>query len=240
MNAAPASVHASLGGKQYDAFLFDMDGTLLTSIEASRRVWGRWAAKFGLNAATFLPDSHGMQVVDVIARLKIPGVDPATEADAILRGELADMDGVREIRGAAAFLASLPSTQWGVVTSAPRVLAQRRLAVAGLPTPPVLVAADDVGRGKPDPECYRLAAERIGVKPADCLVFEDARAGIAAAEAAGADVLVVTAAHTQPITTEHPAVRDYAGLAVGHDAGRRKIMLLARPSLADPIGNEGS
>lgn len=220
---------APFAAKRFDAFLFDMDGTLLTSIEASQRVWGRWAAGFGLDAATFLPQAHGMRVAEVVARLALPGVDAAVEADAILRGELADMEEVREIRGAAAFLASLPPARWAVVTSAPRLLAERRLAVAGLPTPPVLIAAEDIDRGKPDPACYRLAAGRLGVKPGECLVFEDAPAGIAAGAAAGAAVLVVTAAHPEPAATAHPAVQDYAGLAIRHDPVRQTMELLAMP-----------
>lgn len=216
-------------GKLFDAFLFDMDGTLLTSIEASQRVWGRWAAGFGLDAATFLPQAHGMQVAEVIARLAIPGVDATKESERILREELADMQGVKEIRGAAAFLASLPPARWAVVTSAPRVLARRRLSVAGLPTPRVLIAAEDMERGKPDPACYRLAAARLAVEPADCLVFEDAPAGIAAGESAGAAVVVVTAAHPEAAVGPHPAIPDYAGIAVRQDAWRRKLELVARP-----------
>ena len=224
MNAVrPAD--APFAGELFDAFLFDMDGTLLTSIAASQRVWGRWATRFGLDAAAFLPQSHGMRVREVIDRLALPGVDAATETDTILREELADMDGVREIAGAAAFLASLPPTRWAVVTSAPRILARRRLAVAGLPTPPVLIAAEDVARGKPDPACYRLAAARLAVAPEDCLVFEDARAGILAGEAAGADVLVITAAHPEPASTAHPVARDYTKLAVTHDVRRNKFGL---------------
>lgn len=229
MSIAARSAPAPFAAKRFAAFLFDMDGTLLTSIEASQRVWGRWAAGFGLDAATFLPQAHGMRVADVIAELALPGVDAAAEADTILRGELADMEGVCALRGAAAFLASLPPARWAVVTSAPRVLAYRRLAAAGLPAPPVLIAAEDIERGKPDPACYRLAADRLGVNSEDCLVFEDAPAGIAAGAAAGAAVLVVTAAHPEPVATAHPSVPDYAGLAIDHDARRGTIALLAIP-----------
>ena len=123
VEASPAIAKALFPGRRFGALLFDMDGTLLTSIEASERVWTRWAAPFGLDAASFLPQSHGMRVADVITGLGLPGVDPVAEAETILRWELADMDGVREIAGASAFLATLPAGRWAVVTSAPRVLA---------------------------------------------------------------------------------------------------------------------
>jgi sugar-phosphatase len=87
------------------------------------------------------------------------------------------------------------------------------MAAAGLPAPPLMIAAEDVAHGKPAPDCYLLAAERLGFAASDCLVFEDAAAGITAAEAAGMELLVITATHAHPVETRHPAVRDYAGLA---------------------------
>jgi sugar-phosphatase len=119
------------------------------------------------------------------------------------------------IDGAAAFLAALPADRWAIVTSAPRPLALRRLAAAGLPTPPVLVTAEDVARGKPAPDCFLLAAERLGQRIEDCLVFEDAPAGIQAAEAAGAAVAVVTATHRHAVQTRHPRINGYCELAPG-------------------------
>ena len=210
---------AMFGGAAFEAFLFDMDGTLLTSIGASERVWGRWAAGFGLNAATFLPQAHGMRVVEVIERLAIPGVDPVQEADRIFQGELADMKGVAQIAGASAFLASLPPTRWAVVTSAPLALARKRLNAAGLPSPSLIVSAEDVMQGKPNPACYLLAAETLGFAPAACLIFEDAPAGIAAGEAAGGAVFVITGAHAPPVAITLPSARDYRALRVRYING---------------------
>ena len=122
------------------------------------------------------------------------------------------MDGVEAIEGAAAFLASLPADRWAIVTSSPRRLALRRLAAAGLPTPAVLVTAEDVERGKPAPDCFLLAAERLGQRIEDCLVFEDAPAGIQAAEAAGAAVAVVTVTHRHALDTSHPTITGYGEL----------------------------
>lgn len=193
----------------YRAFLFDMDGTILTSIAAAERVWTTWALRHGVDVETFLPTIHGARAIDTITRLALPGVDAEAEAAWITQAEIDDVEGVEEVAGAAAFLKSLPADQWAIVTSAPRRLALRRMAAAGIPEPDVMVTAEDVSLGKPDPGGYRLAAERLGVEITQCLVFEDATVGILAAEAAGADLLIVTAAHEQPIQTEHATLAGY-------------------------------
>ena len=190
-----------------------MDGTLLTSIAVAERIWGRWAQRHHLDVASFLPTIHGVQTVDTIRRLALPGVDPAIEAAAITRAEIDDVDGIEAIAGAADFLRSLPADRWSIVTSATRDLALRRLAAAGLPLPTVIVTAKDVERGKPAPDGFLLAAKRLGFPISDCLVFEDAPAGIAAAEAAGASLIVITAAHPQSTPTRHIAVTSYETLA---------------------------
>jgi sugar-phosphatase len=212
-------------GRRFAAFLFDMDGTILSSIASAERVWAAWARDHGLDVAAFLPTIHGVQSVETVRRLGLPGVDPVAEAAAITRAEMDDVDDIDAIDGAAAFLASLPADRWAVVTSAPRLLAERRLAAAGLPLPPLFVTAEDVERGKPAPDCFLLAAERLGVDAADCLVFEDAAAGIAAAEAAGAEVVVITATHAHPVATAHARVRDYTTLKVESDAAGRLTLV---------------
>ncbi|MEE7449586.1 glycerol-3-phosphatase [Methylobacterium radiotolerans] len=196
------------------ALLFDMDGTIISSIASAERIWSRWAEAHGLDVATFLPTIHGVQSVETIRRLNLPGIDPVAEAAAITEAEMADVDDVVAIPGARAFLEALPRDRWAIVTSAPRQLAERRLAAAGMPVPDLLVAAEDVARGKPAPDCFLMAAERLGVAASDCLVFEDAPAGIRAAEAAGAGVVVVTATHREPVRTGHPAIADYIRLGV--------------------------
>jgi sugar-phosphatase len=196
-----------------------MDGTILSSIAAAERVWARWARRHGLDVAAFLPTIHGMRSVETVRRLGLPGLDPEAEAAAITAEEMDDVEGIEQIAGIAAFLASLPLDRWAVVTSAPRALALRRIAAAGLPVPPLLVAAEDVTRGKPAPDCFELAAKRLGVAARDCLVFEDAPAGIAAAEAAGASVVVITFTHAHALATRHAPARDYAALGARVDAG---------------------
>ena len=200
------------GGKTFDAILFDMDGTLLTSIEATARVWAAWGRSHGLDVETLMPTIHGVRAIDTIRRLNLPGVDPQAEADALLAAEMEDTGGVAPIDGALAFVASLPPERWAIVTSAPRSLAERRLGVAGLAPPAVLVTAEDVSRGKPAPDCFQLAAERLGFRAENCLVCEDAPAGIAGGEAAGAAILVITATHEHTVETGHPTTPSYLGL----------------------------
>ncbi len=195
--------------KSYSAFLFDMDGTLISSTLAAERVWSRWAEQHGLDVRTFLPTMHGARAVDTVRRLGLPGIDPAVEAAKITRAEMDDVEGIFELPGAAQFLDRLPRSKWAIVTSAPRDLAQRRLEAAGLPLPDTLVAAEDVAIGKPNPDCYLLAAQKLGANITDCLVFEDAVPGILAGDAAGADVLVITATHKHALETAHAMMFDY-------------------------------
>lgn len=199
----------ALGSRPIEALLFDMDGTVLTSIVAAERIWSRWAIAHCLDVASFLPTIHGVQAVETIRRLNLAGIDAEAEAAAITALELEDVDGVEQIAGACDFLSTLPRDRWGIVTSAPRALALKRLTVAGLPIPDVLITAEDVMRGKPAPDCYILAADKLGVTPANCVVFEDAAAGIAAAEAAGASIVVITATHDEHTHQRHCCIANY-------------------------------
>jgi sugar-phosphatase len=215
---------ALFDGRSFAAILFDMDGTLLSSIEAAERVWTRWAARFGIDARTFLHGIHGQRAVDSVRQLNIPGIDPVAEAHEIMLAEIEDIEGVRAIAGAQAFVATLPRDRWAIVTSAPRALADRRLAAAGFSPPSVFITAEDIPKGKPDPACYQLAARRLGWTADDCVVFEDAAAGIRAGEAAGAAVVVITATHQHAMDTPHPTYVDYGGLhATNRPDGRLQI-----------------
>ncbi|NBB63962.1 HAD-IA family hydrolase [Pseudomonas sp. ODNR1LW] len=196
--------------KTYQAFLFDMDGTLITSTAAAERVWTRWALRHGVDVAAFIPTIHGVRAADTIRRQNLPDIDLDAEVAWVERGEIEDVDGVAPIPGAIDFVRRLPPDRWAVVTSATVPLARARLEAAGVTPPAVMITAEQVTRGKPDPQGYRLAAETLGFDVADCLVFEDAEAGIQAGEAAGADVVVVTAAWTHALETPHPRLADYA------------------------------
>ncbi|CAM5653616.1 Phosphoglycolate phosphatase [Mycolicibacterium aubagnense] len=208
----------------FGAFLFDMDGTILSSIAAAERVWAAWAQKHGLDVETFLPTIHGVRAVETIRRLNLPGVDVMAEVEALTQAEFEDVEGIEAIPGAAAFLKALPPQRWAIVTSSPRRLAIRRLEATGLPIPPLMITGEDVTNGKPAPDCFLLAADRLGLKPQDCLVFEDAPAGIQAAEAAGTKVVVITATHRHAVETPHPTIAGYGSLVPLLNDGRRLVL----------------
>ncbi|MGO4450827.1 HAD family hydrolase [Phyllobacterium sp. TAF24] len=214
-----SSATSPIFNKPFSALLFDMDGTVLNSLAAAERVWGDWARSKGLDVEAFMPTMHGSRGIDTISRLGLPGVDPVAEAAEIERAEIDDVEGIIAIPGAVAFLKSLPPQSWAIVTSAPILLAKRRMEAAGIPFPEIMVTAEDVSIGKPDPQCYLLGAKKLGVDIADCLVFEDAPAGIQAGEAAGAEVLVITATQVHKLATQHATITDYNDITaeIGND-----------------------
>ncbi|MGR3873800.1 HAD family hydrolase [Streptomyces graminifolii] len=189
------------------ALLFDNDGTLVSSLESVRRCWTRWAEEFGITAEDFARvELHGRTAVAIAADLLPADVVPA----AVARIEALEVEdvphgGATLLPGTRDLLDALPADRWAVVTSATRRLAEARLAHAGI-LPKTLVVAEDVTRGKPDPEPYLLAARQLGVDPADCVVFEDAPAGLQAGRAAG----MITVA----LATTHPAHELDADLVV--------------------------
>jgi sugar-phosphatase len=179
-----------------EALLFDNDGTLVSSLESVRRCWTRWAAEFGITAEDFARvELHGRTAVAIAADLLPADVVPA----AVARIEALEVEDVPNggavlLPGTRDFLDSLPADRWAVVTSATRRLAEARLAHAGI-LPKTLVVAEDVTRGKPDPEPYLLAARQLGVDPARCVVFEDAPAGLQAGRAAGMITVALATTH---------------------------------------------
>ncbi|OBZ94758.1 glycerol-3-phosphatase [Pararhizobium polonicum] len=201
-------------GRSFGAFLFDMDGTLLDSIAVADRVWSAWALRHNVDVEALLSVVHGRKAIETITRLGLPGVDPAEEVKLLTAAEVADVAGIQPIAGAGNFLASLPMDRWAIVTSAPRELAIVRLRAAGFRTPPLLITGEDVQNGKPAPDCFLLAAERLGQRIEDCLVFEDAAAGIKAAEAAGASIIVISATHKAKLETRHATAENYSALQV--------------------------
>jgi mannitol-1-/sugar-/sorbitol-6-phosphatase len=164
--------------------LFDLDGVLVDSTECVERTWRAWARDRGLDGDVIVQYAHGRRAAEVIAHVA-PGLVATDEVAALAQSEAGERRGVSPISGAATLLASLPAAQWAIVTSGVRAVATFRIAVGGLPTPRVLLTADDVVCGKPDPEGYLRAAAMLGIPPADCVVVEDAPAGLAAARGAG-------------------------------------------------------
>jgi len=201
-------------GRSFGAFLFDMDGTILNSISVAERVWTAWAERRGVDAESLLATVHGRKAIETINRLGLSGIDPAEEVRLLTQAEIDDVVGVEPITGALDFLESLPRDRWAIVTSAPRELARVRLEAAGLPWPPVLIAGEDVQNGKPAPDCFLLAAKTLAQPIEECLIFEDAPAGVEAAETAGASVLVISATHRAPLITRHPSIENYDHLAL--------------------------
>jgi mannitol-1-/sugar-/sorbitol-6-phosphatase len=180
--------------RRISAVLFDLDGVLVESREATERVWLDWAVRNGVDADELRAAMHGVRSVEVVRAVR-PELDVVAEAEALERRQAEDLDGLRAIPGAARALAALKDDRVAVVTSATRALAEARLAAVGIEPPAVVVYAGDVARGKPDPEGYRTAAERLGVDPSEALVVEDSPPGIAAGRAAGAATLGVTSTH---------------------------------------------
>lgn len=177
-----------------DAVLFDLDGVLVDSAEVVERTWQRWAARHGLDPADVIRTAHGRRTIETV-RLLAPHLAADEEVAALAASESTETDGVHEVPGARELLASLPRGSWAVVTSGIRPVAELRLRHTGLPTPPVLVTADQVRHGKPHPEGYLTAAARLGVGPARCMVIEDAPPGIEAAHAAGMRVVAVASTY---------------------------------------------
>jgi mannitol-1-/sugar-/sorbitol-6-phosphatase len=173
-----------------DAVLFDLDGVLVDSRYCVERLWLEWAGRHHLNTDKVLHYSHGRRAVETI-RVVAPHLDAEAEAAELVAREAQDTAGLVKIPGALELLQSLPADAWGIATSCNHAIAATRLNFAGLPIPEVLICAEDVEAGKPDPEPYLFAAMMLGVKPANCVVIEDAPSGIQAGRAAGMHVVGV-------------------------------------------------
>ncbi|GAA2578842.1 HAD-IA family hydrolase [Actinomadura fulvescens] len=178
------------------AVLFDTDGTLVDSTPLIERAARAWAGAYGIDPDEFLAGAHGRRTSDRIAEFLSPGeVRAATERLDGLEAELLAEGGVVALPGVPALLNSMNGLPWAIVTSMDTGQLRARTRVAGVPLPEVVVTADEVTRGKPDPEGYLLAAHRLGVRAGDCVVVEDAPAGIRAGKQAGATVIAVTTSH---------------------------------------------
>ena len=174
------------------ALLFDMDGTLVDSSPVIERAWIWWARRHGVPFEPILEVQQGRPNREVLRQFAPPGLDIEAESVAFRRFEEDDTEGIVALPGVREALAAATKGLWAIVTSADRSLAEVRLKATGIPIPNVFVTADAIRCGKPDPECYLLAAAELGVGAEECLVFEDARAGVAAARAARMRVVGVT------------------------------------------------
>jgi mannitol-1-/sugar-/sorbitol-6-phosphatase len=184
------------------AILFDLDGVLVDSTQCVEHTWRAWAQNHGLDGDMIVRYAHGRRATETVAHVA-PHLMVSDEVAALAHSEANEARGVYPIEGAATLLRKLPPAQWAIVTSGVRAVATFRIALGGLPTPNVLLTADDVGRGKPDPEGYLRAATLLGIPPADCVVIEDAPAGVTAARAAGMRAIGVSS--TFAASTLHDA-----------------------------------
>ena len=190
------------------AILFDLDGVLVDSTASVARQWALWAAEHNVPVDEAVRVAHGRRTLETI-RLLAPHLDAEAETVRLERREADDTDGIGRIKGAMELVSSLPRERWAVVTSGTRYLATRRLATNGFTAPAVFVTADEVTVGKPHPEPYLKGAELLGFSPKDCVVFEDAPAGIEAARAAGMTAIGVSTTYpAAELALAHAVVQD--------------------------------
>ena len=199
------------------AIVFDLDGVLVDSTGYIEQQWRRWAASKSLPVEPFLRVCHGRRALETI-RLAAPHLDAEAEVAAFVPEEEPNGNVLGPVEGAPRLLRTLPAGSWAVATSSIRAVATDRLQRAGLPIPGVLVCAEDVLRGKPSPDVYLLAAAGLGVAPAECLVVEDAPAGIEAARAAGMGVVALTTTHRREELVADACTKSLAGVHVGRIA----------------------
>ena len=196
------------------AILFDLDGVLVDSTRAVDREWREWAARKGVDGDAIMAIAHGVRTIEVIRRVA-PHLDAQVEADAIENHEAGDQRGVTVMPGAVDLVKSIPDGRWGVVTSGSRLLATNRLRYCGLPVPQVLVTSDDVTNGKPHPEPYLRGAQKLGLRPAECLVIEDAPAGIQSARAGGMKVIGLASTYaTAKLSQANAVAQKLTGIQV--------------------------
>jgi sugar-phosphatase len=192
--------------------LFDMDGILISSLDAVERSWTKWAELRGFDPVMARRIAHGRRAVDTLATM-CPECDCDVELKLIEDIEVADNEGLTVLPGVCELLATLPADRWTVVTSATDRLARVRLAAGKISAPQQLITADRVSRGKPHPDPFLAGAAFLGIAPKDCVVFEDSAAGAIAGRAAGCTVVATTFSHSaESLEAAHYLVKDLTGV----------------------------
>jgi sugar-phosphatase len=213
--------------------IFDLDGVLIDSTAVVERSWRRWAAAHGLDFEMVLQIAHGRRAAETM-RIVAPHLDADTETARMAAEEVHDADGMVKIEGAVRLVRSLPESRWAVATSATREIATARLTFVGISTPAVLITADDIECGKPDPRIYVLAAERLGVLPESCVVIEDAPVGIQGARAAGMPVIAVVTTHPREALQEADVIVEHlSDIRASTDDGLITILVGGDHATAD-------
>lgn len=205
------------------AILFDLDGTLVSSIAAVDRAWTIWCNEHGLDPTVVLPQIHGRRAADSV-RAVAPHLDADRELARLEELESTDTRGVTVTPGALEFVEQLPAHSWGIVTSGSPAVANSRIEATHFPRPKVFVTADQIARGKPAPDPFLRGAELLGLEPAEILAFEDADPGIKSANSAGMAVVSVGCAHELARTS----IRDFSQLRLLSSVDRTlKIEILS-------------
>lgn len=213
---------------QCGGLLFDLDGVLADSTPAVARVWTIFAKKHGFDPEETVRRAHGRPSIATLREL-LPNANHIAESAVLERMEIEDIEDVVALPGAAELLHALPTDKWTVVTSCTRALALVRLRAAGLPIPAQMVTSNDIVNGKPSPEPYLKGAELLGLAAADCVVVEDAPAGVRSGKAAGARVIALQTTERQSLLREAGAdwiVDTCASVSVA-GAARNGIITLA-------------
>ena len=207
------------------AILFDLDGVLVDSSAVVARHWERWADRHDVPFGQLTEVMHGRTSAETI-RMVAPHLDAEQEGRIREAEEGIDTDGLEVHRAARELLRSLPAHGWAVVTSGSRLTAATRLQYGDFPTPPILVTAEDVQRGKPHPEGFLLAARRLGAQPEQCVVVEDAPVGIEAARAAGMRVIALATTHgPQALAQADVIAHEIANMTVQTEGSRLRVMV---------------
>ncbi|MFD4005099.1 HAD family hydrolase [Streptomyces rubiginosohelvolus] len=209
------------------AVLFDVDGVLLDSAGAHRRVWDAWSAARGLDPEKVWELTFGRRPEDTVRDVAVH-LDPAAERRVLDRLLAQEMDDIQPVEGARELLESLSGSPWAIVTSGAREFVEARFAATGLALPAVQVYGSDVHQAKPAPDCFALAASRLGVPASECLVVEDAPAGIQAAVAAGCIAVGLTTTHTEEALGQArvcvASLADVRQLLTGYGFGARPLV----------------
>jgi sugar-phosphatase len=212
--------------------LFDLDGVLVDSTPAVARCWSKWSVLHGFVPEEVVRRAHGRPSMITLREL-LPNADHQAENSQMERWEIEDLEGLVPLPGVLQLLESLPADRWTIVTSCTRPLAEVRIRAAGLPVPRQLVTAADVQRFKPDPDPYIKGAALLNLPPADCLVVEDAPAGVRSGKAAGSRVLALRTTAPDAELTAAGAdwiVNDLAAVQLAsHSAGHLEFALATAP-----------
>jgi sugar-phosphatase len=209
--------------------LFDMDGILISSLGSVDRSWTKWSLMRGVDPVYACRIAHGCRSIETVAILR-PDLDPEIENEIIEGMEIEDTDGVAILPGVMDLLTALPRDRWTVVTSATEPLARSRLAAGGIPMPDRIVTAESVREGKPHPAPYLAGAALLGLRPEECVVFEDAASGAKAGRAAGCTVVATTfAGSVESLAAAHYLIPDLTGVQVANLPGEEGLQLTFSP-----------